>query len=69
MSLVSHSNRTSGWGFSCRGPIRSDGGGSAAEEMQGEHHDPDDQQDVNDASGNVKREEPEQPENDKKCSD
>ena len=33
--------------------------------MHDEHHDTDYEQDVNDASGNVKGEEPEQPENDK----
>jgi hypothetical protein len=48
--------------------IASDGGGSTAEEMQDKHHDTDDQQGVNDASKDVKREEPEQPENDENCS-
>jgi hypothetical protein len=41
-----------------------DGGRTASEKMQDEHHDTDDQEDVNDARGNVKSEEPEQPEND-----
>ena len=47
----------------------SDGGGSAAKEMQDEHHDTDYEQDVDDAGGNVKREESEQPENDENCGD
>jgi hypothetical protein len=50
-------------------PITSDGGGSAPEEMQDEHHDTDYQQYVNDASGNVKGKEPKQPENDENCGD
>ena len=37
--------------------------------MQDEHHDTDDQKDVDDASGNVKGEEPKQPENDQNCGD
>jgi hypothetical protein len=37
--------------------------------MQNEHHDADYQQDVNDACGDVKREEPEQPENNQNQSD
>jgi hypothetical protein len=45
----------------------SDSGGTASEEMHDEHHDTDYEQDVNDASGNVKGEEPEQPENDENC--
>jgi hypothetical protein len=37
--------------------------------VQNEHHDADDQQDVNDAAGNVKGEKPKQPENDENRSD
>jgi hypothetical protein len=37
--------------------------------MHDEHHDTDYEQDVNDAGGNVKGEEPEQPENDENCGD
>ena len=53
----------------CHGPIASDGGGSTPQEMQDEHHDTDDQENVNDASGNVKGEEAQQPENDENCGD
>jgi hypothetical protein len=53
----------------CHVSITSDGGGSAPEEMQDEHHDTDYQQYVNDASGNVKGKEPKQPENDENCGD
>jgi hypothetical protein len=35
--------------------------------MQGEHHYADYQQDVNHATGNVKREEPKQPKNNQNC--
>lgn len=47
----------------------SDGGCSASQEMKHEHHDTDYEQDMNDASGDVKREESKQPENDENCSD
>jgi hypothetical protein len=46
-----------------------DSGGTTSEEMHDEHHDTDYEQDVNDAGGNVKSEEPEQPENDENCGD
>ena len=45
----------------------SDCGFSASEEMQGEDHYADYQQDVNHATGNVKREEPKQPKNNQNC--
>jgi hypothetical protein len=47
----------------------SDSRGAASEEMHDEHHDTDDEQDVNDPGGNVKGEEPEQPKNDENCGD
>jgi len=37
--------------------------------MQNEHYDADDQQDVNDAAGNVEGKKPQQPENDENRSD
>jgi hypothetical protein len=41
---------------------------SASEEMQGQHHYTDYQQDVNQATGNVKGEETKQPKNNQNCS-
>jgi hypothetical protein len=49
--------------------VFSDSRGTASEEMHDEHHDADYEQDVNDAGGNVKGEEPEQPENDENRGD
>jgi hypothetical protein len=42
-------------------------GFSAPEEMQGQHHDTDYQQHVNQGTGNVKREETKQPKNNQNC--
>jgi len=44
-------------------------GGSTAEEMHDEQHQTDDQQDVNEAGGNMKGKEPKQPKNDENCGD
>jgi len=51
------------------GARRSNGRGSASEEMQEKHHDTDDQQDMNEPAGNVKSQEPKQPKNDEYGSD
>ena len=47
----------------------SDCGRSTSDEMQEQHHDPDDQHDVNEAAGNVKGQEPKQPKNDQNRCD
>jgi hypothetical protein len=52
-----------------RDGLFSNGGCSTPQDMENEHHDTDDQQDVNDAAGNVKGEKSKQPENDENRSD
>ena len=49
--------------------IHSGCGCSASEEVKDEHHDTDDDQDMNNPSGDVKGEESKQPENDENCGD
>jgi hypothetical protein len=44
-------------------------GGTAAQKVEQQHDQADDENDVNQAAGDVKREKPEQPKNDQNCGD